>query len=163
MRKLLLSLLATVFASGVAAAADNASSSPPVAEGAIPSAYVWLSGGTVAIGIGYSWGHGTLYYSKNQKEYKFKLSGVSVADVGAAGINAEGEVYNLGSRPTACTLRSNKSEGTPVAAGVGESGARGSLAPVDNRVSYQNLYPNCTVSTRGRSGTADWMNWSEFV
>jgi hypothetical protein len=97
MRKLLLSLLATVFASGVAAAADNASSTPPVAEGSIPSAYVWLSGGSVAIGIGYSWGHGTLYYSKNQKEYKFKLSGVSVADVGAAGINAEGEVYNLGS------------------------------------------------------------------
>jgi hypothetical protein len=97
MRKLLLSLLATVFASGVAAAADGASSPPHVAEGAIPSAYVWLSGGSVAIGIGYSWGHGTLYYSKNQKQYKFKLSGVSVADVGAAGITAEGEVYNLGS------------------------------------------------------------------
>jgi hypothetical protein len=97
MRKLLLSLLATVFASGVAVAADGASSPPPVTEGAIPSAYVWLSGGSVAIGIGYSWGHGTLYYSKNQKQYKFKLSGVSVADVGAAGITAEGEVYNLGS------------------------------------------------------------------
>jgi len=97
MRKLLLSLLATVFASGVAAAAGDASSPPPVTEGAIPSAYVWLSGGSVAIGIGYSWGHGTLYYSKNQKEYKFKISGVSVADVGAAGLNAEGEVYNLGS------------------------------------------------------------------
>ena len=29
------------------------------------------------------------------KEYKFKLSGVLVADVGGAGITAEGEVYNL--------------------------------------------------------------------
>jgi hypothetical protein len=56
---------------------------------------VWLSGGSIAIGIGYSWGHGTLYYSKDQKQYKFKISGVSVADVGEAGINAEGEVYNL--------------------------------------------------------------------
>ena len=56
---------------------------------------MWLSGGSVAIGIGYSWGHGTLYNSKDQKEYKFKISGVSVADVGAAGISAEGEVYNL--------------------------------------------------------------------
>jgi hypothetical protein len=56
---------------------------------------VWLSGGSVAIGIGYSWGHGTLYYSKDQKQYKFKLSGVSIADVGGAGITAEGEVYNL--------------------------------------------------------------------
>src|SRR5271170_4071851 len=91
-----LSFLAIIFVSGVAAA-DGASSPPPVAEGAIPSGYVWLSGGSVAVGIGYSWGHGTLYYSKDQKQYKFKLSGVSVADVGAAGINAEGEVYNLNS------------------------------------------------------------------
>ena len=96
MRKLLLSFFASVFVSVIAAAAaDAASSTPPVAEGAIPSAYVWLSGGTVAIGIGYSWGHGTLYFSKDQKQYKFKLSGVSVADVGSAGITAEGEVYNL--------------------------------------------------------------------
>jgi hypothetical protein len=94
MRKLLLSVFASVFVSVIAAAADGASS-PPVAEGAIPSAYVWLSGGSVAVGIGYSWGHGTLYNSKDQKQYKFKLSGVSVADVGAAGITAEGEVYNL--------------------------------------------------------------------
>jgi hypothetical protein len=93
MRKLFLSFFAIVL-SGVAVAAGD-SSPPPVAEGAIPSAYVWLSGGSVAIGIGYSWGHGTLYYSKDQKQYKFKLSGVSIADVGGAGINAEGEVYNL--------------------------------------------------------------------
>jgi hypothetical protein len=94
--KLFLSLFATVFVSTVAVAAEGASSAPsPVAEGAIPSAYVWLSGGSVAIGIGYTWGHGTLYYSKDQKEYKFKLSGISVVDVGGAAITAEGEVYNL--------------------------------------------------------------------
>jgi hypothetical protein len=93
MHKLFLSLVATVIVSSVAVVSEGAS--PPVAEGAIPSGYVWLSGGTVAVGIGYSWGHGTLYYSKDQKQYKFKISGVSVADVGAAGINAEGEVYNL--------------------------------------------------------------------
>jgi hypothetical protein len=96
MRKLLLTLVATVLVSSVAVVAEGAASGPPpVAEGAIPSGYVWLSGGSVAIGIGYSWGHGTLYNSKDQKEYKFKISGVSVADVGAAGITAEGEVYNL--------------------------------------------------------------------
>jgi hypothetical protein len=97
MRTLLLSLFASVFVSVISGTAMGASSTAPVSEGAIPSAYVWLSGGSVAIGIGYSWGHGTLYYSKDQKQYKFKLSGVSVADVGAAGINAEGEVYNLAS------------------------------------------------------------------
>lgn len=91
MHKLLQTLIASVFVSAGAIAADSA----PVAEGAIPSGYVWLSGGSVAIGIGYAWGHGTLYNSKDQKEYKFKLSGVSVADVGGASITAEGEVYNL--------------------------------------------------------------------
>jgi len=94
MHKSILSLFVMVLVSG-AAAADSASSPPAITEGAIPSAYVWLSGGSVAIGIGYTWGHGTLYYSKDQKQYKFKLSGVSVADVGGAGITAEGEVYNL--------------------------------------------------------------------
>jgi hypothetical protein len=94
MHKLLLSLIASALISTAATAADA-----PVAEGAIPSGYVWLSGGSVAIGIGYAWGHGTLYNSKDQKEYKFKLSGVSVADVGGASITAEGEVYNL-SKPS---------------------------------------------------------------
>src|SRR6202166_422386 len=96
MHKLFLSLFAAVLVSTVAMAAEGTSSTPPpVAEATIPSAYVWLSGGSVAIGIGYTWGHGTLYYSKDQKQYRFKLSGISIVDVGAAGINAEGEVYNL--------------------------------------------------------------------
>ena len=93
MHKLFLSLVATLLVSTVAVAAD--SSAPPVASDAIPAGYVWLSGGSVAVGIGYTWGHGTLYNSKDQKQYHFKLSGVSIVDVGAAGINAEGEVYNL--------------------------------------------------------------------
>jgi hypothetical protein len=96
MRQIFLSLAATVLASTVFVTAEGAASTAaPVAEGAIPSGYVWLSGGVVAVGIGFSWGHGTLYYSKDQKQYKFKISGVSVADVGGAGITAEGEVYNL--------------------------------------------------------------------
>src|ERR1700689_1607266 len=95
MQKIFRTFFLILTACGVAAGAEAASSTPPVAEGAIPSAYVWLSGGSVAIGIGYTWGHGTLYNSKDQKQYKFKLSGVSIADVGGAGITAEGEVYNL--------------------------------------------------------------------
>jgi hypothetical protein len=94
MRRLFLSVFAFVLVSSAVVAAEG-NSSAPVADGAIPSGYVWLSGGTVAIGIGYTWAHGTLYDSKDQKQYKFKLSGVSIADVGGAGITAEGEVYNL--------------------------------------------------------------------
>jgi hypothetical protein len=95
MRKVALSLVAGIFVASLVLAADDVPPAAPAAKGSIPSGYVWLSGGTVALGIGYTWGHGTLYNSKDQKQYKFKLSGVSVADVGGAGINAEGEVYNL--------------------------------------------------------------------
>jgi hypothetical protein len=96
MHKSILRLFVVVFLSAIASVAEGAiSASAPIAEGAIPSAYVWFSGGSAALGIGYTWGHGTLYFSKDQKQYKFKLSGVSVADVGGAGITAEGEVYNL--------------------------------------------------------------------
>jgi hypothetical protein len=125
-RSLFLSFFATVLVSPVAVAAGDASSaSPPVTEQSIPSAYVWLSGGAVGVGIGYTWGHGTLYYSKDQKQYKFKLSGVSVADVGGAGITAEGEVYNLAS-PT--DLSGNFSA---VTAGL-TVGAGGSVAYLKN-------------------------------
>jgi hypothetical protein len=41
MHKLFLTLVATVFVSSVAVVSEAA---PPVAEGAIPSGYVWLSG-----------------------------------------------------------------------------------------------------------------------
>jgi hypothetical protein len=126
MRKLFFTLFATVLVSTVAVASGDASSaSPPVSEQSIPSAYVWLSGGVVGVGIGYTWGHGTLYYSKDQKEYKFKLSGVSVADVGGAGITAEGEVYNL-ARPA--DLSGNYSA---VTAGL-TVGAGGSVAYLKN-------------------------------
>ena len=53
MHKSILSLLAMLFMSFVASAADDASSAP-VPEGAIPSAYMWLSGGAVAVGIGFT-------------------------------------------------------------------------------------------------------------
>ena len=78
MQKLFVSLFATLFVCTIAVAAEGAPSvPPPVQEGAMPSAYMWLNGGSVAVGIGYTWGHGTLYNSKDQNEYKFKLSEIS--------------------------------------------------------------------------------------
>ncbi len=94
MHKVFLTLIATVLVSSVVVAAEAPSSAPtPVAEGTVPSGSITLSGGSVAAGVGYVWGHGTLNYG--DKHYKFKLKGVSVVDVGAADITAAGEVYNL--------------------------------------------------------------------
>jgi len=58
-----------------------------------PDATVKFSGGSVAAGIGYSWGSGTLRYKG--KEYPLDVSGLSVADVGATKVEASGSVYGL--------------------------------------------------------------------
>ncbi len=58
-----------------------------------PDATVKLSEGSVAVGIGWSWGHGTLSYKG--KTYKFKVEGLSVGEVGVTKAEATGNVYDL--------------------------------------------------------------------
>ena len=59
-----------------------------------PDGTVEFSGGSVAAGIGYSWGSGTLTY-KGVK-YPITVSGLSAgASAGATTITASGSVYNL--------------------------------------------------------------------
>jgi hypothetical protein len=58
-----------------------------------PDATLVFTGGSVAAGIGYSWGSGTLTY--NGKEYPFSVEGLSVGAVGASSVTASGDVYNL--------------------------------------------------------------------
>jgi envelope integrity protein A len=58
-----------------------------------PDATLKLSGGSVAVGVGYSWGGGTLTYKG--KDYPITVKGLSVGDVGASQVEASGSVYNL--------------------------------------------------------------------
>jgi hypothetical protein len=58
-----------------------------------PDGTVQLKEGSVAAGIGYSWGSGTLSY-KGQS-YPLKVKGLSVGQVGVAKIEATGKVFNL--------------------------------------------------------------------
>src|SRR5438093_7015262 len=58
-----------------------------------PEATLRLSGGSVAAGIGFSWGKGTLTYKG--KDYPVKVKGLSVGRVGATSSSAYGEVFNL--------------------------------------------------------------------
>jgi hypothetical protein len=58
-----------------------------------PDAYLELSEGSVALGIGYSWGKGVLTFEG--KEYPFKVSGLSVVDVGISKATSAGKVFNL--------------------------------------------------------------------
>lgn len=63
------------------------------AEEEKPDATVHLESKSVAVGVGFSWGKGTLKYEG--KEYPLEVDGLTVGEVGATTINAVGEVYNL--------------------------------------------------------------------
>ncbi len=58
-----------------------------------PEAYLELTETSVAIGVGYSWGEGTLLYQ--DKKYPVEVKGVSVIDVGVTKARAFGKIYNL--------------------------------------------------------------------
>jgi hypothetical protein len=67
--------------------------SAPAQDAKKADATVKLSEGTVAAGIGWSWGKGTLNYKG--KAHKFKVEGLSVGDVGITKAEASGNVFNL--------------------------------------------------------------------
>ena len=117
MRSMMISLAACTVLCG-AAYADDSNSSAPVADDAKPDATVTLKGGSVAAGIGYTWGHGDLNYRKSPHE--FSIKGVSIVDVGVTNFTAAGQVYNL--------KKLSDFSGNYVAAGAGITIAGGGTA-----------------------------------
>lgn len=66
---------------------------PALADDKKPEATLRLSEGSVAAGIGWTWGSGELNYAG--RTYKVKVSGLGVAEVGVTKAEATGNVYNL--------------------------------------------------------------------
>ena len=98
MRKSITSLIAGALLSSVVlvhaeSAPDPVTEPAEVTSGTQPDGTVNFTGGSVAAGIGFSWGHGELNFGG--ESHAFKISGVSLVDVGAANISASGHVYNL--------------------------------------------------------------------
>ena len=58
-----------------------------------PSGTVTISSKAVAIGVGVTWGDGTLSYGG--KTYTFSITGLSVVDLGISTVTSAGEVFNL--------------------------------------------------------------------
>jgi envelope integrity protein A len=92
MRRMIVSLAACALLSAAAYAGDS-DSSAPVGQDAQPDATLTLEGGSVAAGIGFTWGDGELDYHDSSQ--RFSIKGVSVVDVGATDFSASGYVYNL--------------------------------------------------------------------
>jgi hypothetical protein len=91
-----------------------------LAQGAEPDATLVLSSKSVAAGIGFSWGSGTLTF--HGTNYPFKVNGLSVGTVGITHADAVAVVYNLK------TLEDFN--GTYTAVGVGGTLAGGGLAVI---------------------------------
>lgn len=58
-----------------------------------PDATFDITGGSVGVGIGVAWAHGTLHYQG--RSVPISVKGISLAKVGAGSISASGEVYHL--------------------------------------------------------------------
>jgi hypothetical protein len=60
-----------------------------------PSGKVNITSKAVAVGVGVTWGDGTLSYGG--KTYSFSMTGLSVVDLGISNVSSTGEVFNLNS------------------------------------------------------------------
>jgi hypothetical protein len=76
------------FAAEFRAARDN-----PRAAPSEPGVMMWLEGGVGSAGAGFAWGHGQMNFQG--REHLFRVSSLSMADVGAAGIYATGRITRL--------------------------------------------------------------------
>ena len=86
MRRLVIGVLAV---GGLVAALTGLA----VAQGKETDATLTLSEGSVAVGIGFSWGKGALSYQG--KTYRVKVEGLSVGEVGVTRATVKGDVSNL--------------------------------------------------------------------
>ena len=90
-----------------------------VAKDVQPSGTVSIELTSVAVGIGGEWGHGVLTFQG--KEYKFKMNGFSVVDVGVSKISATGNVYHLKNVSDFAGTFSAAEAGIAIGAGAGAS------------------------------------------
>ena len=109
------------------------------AQGKRADATLTLTDGSVAAGIGFNWGRGTLTYAG--KTYSVKVEGLSVGEVGVTRATAKGEVSNL------ATL--DDFSGNYVAVGAGATAAGG--ADVTLMRNQNGVVVELTSTTQGAS------------
>jgi hypothetical protein len=102
-----------------------------------PDATLKLSEGTVAAGIGWSWGKGELTF--HGKTHPFKVDGISVAEVGITKAEATGKVYNL----------KKLEDFTGVYAAAGAEGTAGKGAGVSSLRNDKGVVINLKSTTKG--------------
>lgn len=112
---------------------------PSVAQSKKVDATLTLSEGSVAAGVGFSWGKGTLSY--RGKIYRVKVEGLSVGEVGVTRATAKGNVSNL--------AKLEDFSGNYVAVGAGATAAGG--AGVTVMKNQNGVIVELTSTTQGAS------------
>jgi len=102
------------------------------AEG-VANGTIELKGGSIAAGIGYTWGHGKLVFEG--KEYRLKVSGLSIVHVGASSYTATGTVYHLDKPSDINGVYTAVSAGAAVAGGVSATAMKNDRGVVIQMVS----------------------------
>jgi len=78
---------------GLANCAPQPPTPPAIADLSVTEGTITFTGGAVALGIGFQWGNGKLTYQDQQ--YRFRVDGLSVGDVGVTQVTGSGTVRNL--------------------------------------------------------------------
>jgi hypothetical protein len=99
-------------------AACFAALTPLVAAGDEPSGSMSLTSKSVAVGVGVSWGHGTLVYQG--VHHRFSVKGLSVVDLGISKIHTSGDVFHLNNLSDFSGHYVAGAEGVAVGGGVNE-------------------------------------------
>jgi hypothetical protein len=118
---------------------------PAIADD-VPSGIIELSGGTVAVGVGWSWGSGTLIF-QGQK-YPLSVSGLSIVQVGAGGYTATGSVYHLTQPSDINGIYTAITAGAAVAGGVSGTAMQNSRGVVIHLAATQ-VGLNFTLGPKG--------------
>ncbi|HJW68437.1 MAG TPA: hypothetical protein VJ829_03680 [Candidatus Binatia bacterium] len=98
----------------VAGAADAKTGRRATSDSGAPDATLRIQQKSVALGIGYQWGSGTLSFRR--RSYPFKIDGLAVNAVGASKSEAIGYVYNLKSVSDLPPIRPSRRAEPPAAA-----------------------------------------------
>ena len=98
---------------------------------------VKISEGTVAAGIGWTWGKGELSFGGTT--HRFKVDGLSVAEVGVTRAEATGHVYNL----------KNLEDFNGIYAAAGTEGTAGKGAGVASLRNEKGVVINLKSETKG--------------
>jgi hypothetical protein len=114
----------------------------------VPDATIEFSGGSVAAGIGFTWGSGELTFQG--KKYPLRISGLSIVQVGISSYTASGSVFHLTQASDINGIYTAVAAGAAIAGGASATAMKNSKGVVIQMVSTH-AGINFSLSAKGVS------------